>query len=244
MANYWQKALNAVFYANPVKLQRLIDEGHLCPQLLKDTGLLSTPLPIWRIPQMWEDTLHDPKDWNKCCQVAIAAMLERVTKVKAILHEAYGIEYTPVDYQEYQSDLSIFEPDESPADILYVDDVNTYVGNGRRLIDVELYCAREQYDYARVKELLLQGANPNVPVPDDEGSLYAAIECDCSFYSIEIWPYIEDEQHEPVDAGIMYNLLRHTADEMMYQLIKKYDTTPPDQRTYRGYAGEKEIDNK
>ena len=232
MANYWQKALNAVFYANPVKLQKLVDEGHIYPLLLKDTAFFYAPLPIWRIPQLWEDTIHDPDDWKEESQGTVASFLERVHQVKDILQKAFGIEYTPVDYHSFLSDLSFREEEDTIEEILGVDDVNCYVDSERRLIDIELYCAREKYDFAKVKELLLQGANPNVPIPDDDSNLYDDIGVDCAFYSIEIWPYIEEDQHEPVDGDMMYNLLRSAAEESLYRLVEQYDTTPEGQRRH------------
>ena len=88
MPNYYQKAINAAFYANPVKLQKLIDEGHFPARLLEDTCLLTRPFPIWRIPQCWEDAIGDVSHWSKPVQYLIADFKARVFQVKEILRSS------------------------------------------------------------------------------------------------------------------------------------------------------------
>ena len=238
MANYWQKALNAVFYANPVKLQQLIDEGHFYKQLLTDTGLLENPLPIWRIPQMWEDCIHDSNDWSEKARPDVIDFLDRVHQIKAILSKEFGIEYTPVDYAAYRSELCMYEPDDSMEEVLMVEDAKVFCNSERRLIDIELFCASEKYNYVRVKELLLQGANPSVPVPEYEMSLYTIIGADCACYFDDISSALDFVHHDPVDDDTMHRLLRVAADEMMFQLLREYDTTPMDQRVGGRYTVE------
>ena len=76
MSNYRNQAINAAFYADPVLLKQLIDEGHFSKSLIDDTGMLNVPFPIWRIPQCWEIAMgNDPEIYRKIMTPEEAAIL-------------------------------------------------------------------------------------------------------------------------------------------------------------------------
>lgn len=230
MADYWQEAIDAVFYANPEKVKELIEGGHFYPRLLKSTGLLDSTFPIWVIPQFWEAAIRDPQEWIKESRPIVTDFFLRVHQVKDILHEAFGIDFSPVDYSQFLQELEIYDADDTIEDILGDNYMEMYCSHGRRLIDVELYCAWMRFDLPKMKELLLAGANPNEDVPDDVESLYDVLSCDCAYFSIEIWHYMENKQQDPVEDCMLYKLLRKASCEYLYSFIEQYDATPPEKR--------------
>lgn len=222
MANYYQKAINAVFYANPVKLQQLIDEGHFYNRLLEDTGLLSNPLPIWRIPQLWEAAIGDVSEWSKHVQYLVKDFKSRVHQVKDILGKSFDIEFTPVDYQQYTGDFYASTPDESIEDAFMVSDIKEVYVNGARPIDVELYCAGVKFDFARVEELLKQGANPRAAMEDADCYLSSRIGDECAFLSVNLSHIWKSPRHESLDEEEMSDLVGSAAHEEMFRLLNKY----------------------
>ena len=135
MPNYFQKAINAAFYANPVKLQKLIDEGHFNVRLLEDTGFMTKPFPIWRIPQCWEAAIGDVSHWNKEVQYLITDFKSRVIQVKEIFRNSFNIEFSPIDYRQYTDDFYAARSDESIEEAFWLDSIEDAYKNGARPID-------------------------------------------------------------------------------------------------------------
>jgi len=225
MTNYYQKAINAVYYANPAKLQQLIDEGHFYTCLLENTGLLTNPLPIWRIPQLWEASLGRAKDWNRDIRYLVADFLARIHEVKEILAKSFGVEYTPIDYQQYTWDFYAAKPNESIEEALCLDNIEEAYVNGARPIDVELYFAGVSFDFARAEMLLKEGADPNQPLDEYDNYLYDRIDGEGAFLQLNIntaWKYTF---RPPVDDEKMADLVGSAAHEQMFDLIRKYSQT-------------------
>ena len=222
MANYWQKAINAVFYANPVKLQQLIDEGHFYPFLLDNIGLMTRHFPIWRIPQCWEAAIGNVSDWTKEKQYLVSDFLTRVYQVKEIFRKSFGIEFTPVDYQQYTDDFYAAKADESIEEALWIDSIEEAYRNGARPIDVELYYAGVRFDFARAEELLKQGANPETPLDEEDAYLTGRIGDECAFLSTNLDRVLFFEERRDVDDEDMSDLVGWAAHEQMYDLMRKY----------------------
>lgn len=222
MANYWQKAINAVFYACPVEIQQIIDEGHFCSRLLEDMGLMTKPFPIWRIPQCWEDAIGEVSHWSKPVQYLIADFKTRVSQVKKILGKSFNIEFTPNDYQMYTDDFYAAKSDESLKDYLVLDSIEEAYKFGARPIDVDLYHAGVQFNFERVKELLEQGANPDIPLEEYDNYLYDRIDAEAAILEIElrsVWKYGYRRDVNDEDIG---HLVGYAAHERMYDLLKQY----------------------
>lgn len=222
MANYYQRAINAVFYANPVKLQQLIDEGHFYSRLLEDTGLMTKPFPIWHIPQCWEAAIGNVANWTKERQYLVADFLTRVHQVKEIFSKSFGIEFTPVDYQKYTDDFYAAKADESIEDALWLDSIEEAYKNGARPIDVELYYAGVRFDFTRAEELLKQGANPEAPLDEEDAYLTDRIGTEAAFLSTNLDRVFFFEERRDVDDEDMADLVGWAAHEQMYDLIMKY----------------------
>ena len=222
MPNYFQKAINAAFYANPVKLQKLIDEGHFNVRLLEDTGFMTKPFPIWRIPQCWEAAIGDVSHWNKEVQYLITDFRSRVFQVKEIFRKSFNIEFTPIDYRQYTEDFFAAGPNESIEEALWLDSIEDAYKNGARPIDAELYYAGVQFDFARTEELLKHGANPDIPLEEYDMYLYDRIATEASFLEVELRHVWEFEYRREVDYEDISHLVGYAAHETMYDLLVKY----------------------
>lgn len=226
MPNYFQKAINAAFYANPVKLQKLIDEGHFNVRLLEDTGFMTKPFPIWRIPQCWEAAIGDVSHWNKEVQYLITDFRSRVFQVKEIFRKSFNIEFTPIDYRQYTEDFFAAGPNESIEEALWLDSIEDAYKNGARPIDAELYYAGVQFDFARTEELLKHGANPDIPLEEYDMYLYDRIATEASFLEVELDHVWKFEFRGEVDYEDISHLVGYAAHETMYDLLVKYHKSP------------------
>ena len=231
MPNYFQKAINATFYANPVKLQQLIDEKNFYSRLLEDTGLLSKPFPIWRIPQCWEEAMgNDPNEYNKEDRDTVRDFMERNQKIKHIFQSTFHVEYTPIDYQAYSGDYFAADPDYTQEDI--VDDpIEVLAKYGTTQQDVDLYCAVERFEYPKVIELLKQGANPYSPTCDGDRSSNAfwRIEVECSHLltnKLAFAVFTEEYERRPVGWEECGDLVGWAAHEKMFRILEEYNTCP------------------
>jgi len=220
----FQQGINAVYYADSVRLWKLIASGHFDPLLLEDCGLLSNPFPIWRIPPCWEAAVGNVCDWNKDDQYLVGDFLARVTQVKEILRDSFAIPYSPIDYQQYTPDFYAAGPDESIEDALWIDSIEDARRNGARPIDVELYYAGIRFDFARVEELLQRGADPRAPMEDPEDSLMQRIVWEASFLSIETAHAWKSDSlgFRDVKEQEMANLVGFAAHEQMYAMLTRY----------------------
>lgn len=222
MANYWQKALNAVYYANPAKLREIIDGGNFPVRMLEDTGLLTNPLPVWRIPQLWESSVGDPSEWVPESQGDVRDFLKRVSEVKDLLAGAFGVEYTPVDYMQYTCDFFAANTDESPEDVLLVDDIAEASRLGARPVDVELYCAAAKFDFALTEKLLREGADPRAQMTSEDDSVLDRIGLERANLSMNLQHVVEPGQHSPVECQDVCDLVGSAAHEEMLTLLDRY----------------------
>ena len=220
----FQQGINAVYYADPVRLRKLIASGHFDPLLLEDCGLLSSHFPICRIPPCWETAIGNVSDWNPDCQPLVRDFLKRVSQVKAILRDSFDIPYSPIDYQQYTVDFYAAGPDESIEEALWIDSMEDACRNGARPIDAELYYAGVRFDFACVEELLKQGANPRVPMEDPDDSLMHRIVGEASFLSFETAHAWKSDRlgYRDVKEQEIADLVGLAAHEQMYALLTRY----------------------
>lgn len=229
MSNSKQEALEAAFYANPESLRRLIDEGSFPCPLIDDIGLLSSPFPIWRIPQCWEIAMGtDPTIYREEIRHIVEDFMARNAKVKAIFAESFSTVYTQIDYQRYHDHFFAADPEESDEDIIMEDNWDEIYKYGTRNIDLKLFCAAERFDFPRVKELLEQGADPNAPAYSDaSGCTFSRIGVECSYLcTCQLsWAWNPSKLY-PVDERMIGDLVGWAAHETMYRWIEKYTTIP------------------
>lgn len=230
MANYYQRAINAVFYANPVKLQQLIDEGHFYTRLLEDCGLLAKPFPIWRITQCWEAAMgDDPTAFSESCRAEVTDFMARNRQVKEIFQKTLHVEFTPIVYQDYWENFYCMEPYASVEDIIdYTPKALAKVGT--RQIDIDLYCAVEKFEFSRVIELLKAGANPNANMTtdeDDESTALDRIGMECSYLcTCQLSFAWSPKNHTCVGHHEIGDLVGWAAHETMSRCLEQYSTWP------------------
>ncbi len=226
MTNYYQKSINAVFYANPEKLQQYIDEGNFPKELLSDIGPLSRPFPIWRIPQCWEEAMGDDASIYEEEKV-VADFMARNKKMKELFQNTFGVEYTPIDYQSYSEDYYSCDPDETDEEIIDPETPESLAKFGTTPLDIELYCATVRFEYQKVIELLKKGANPRAATSADEWDegAYERIGAECSYLCTCRLSYAWNPKgHTPVGSDEIRDLIGWAAHEKMYRCLKEYDT--------------------
>lgn len=247
MPNFRNQAINAAFYADPVLLQQLIDEGNFPKSLIEDTGILNVPFPIWRIPQCWEIAMgNDPKIYRDEIQGEVADFMERNAKVKAIFTEAFAVEYSPIDYQQYHDYFFSKDPEESDVDIIMEDNWAEIYRYGTRDIDLKLFCATERFDFPMVKDLLEQGADPYAPAYSDaSASTFTRIGDECSFLcTCELsWAWAPGQRHN-VNVRNIGDLIGWAAHEEMYRWLEKYSLVKKDIFYEAEYVFQEEMHEK
>lgn len=226
MTDYHQKSINAVFYANPEKLQQYINEGKFPNELLSDIGLLSRPFPIWRIPQCWEEAMGDDASIYEGEKV-VADFMARNKKVKELFQSTFGVEYTSIDYQSYSEDYYACEPDETNEEIIDPETPESLAKFGTTPLDIELYCAAVRFEYQKVIELLKKGANPCAATTANEWDkgAYDRIDTECSYLCTCRLSYAWNPKgHTPVDSYNISDLVGWAAHEKMNRYLKDYIT--------------------
>lgn len=224
------QCIKAAFFALPERLRSLIDEGHFEEDLLRDIRLGTDypAFPIWRIPQCWQIAIGDDiSSYNKDVRADLEDFVRRNALVMELLSKEFGVQYTPIDFQQYHECYFSEDPDSSDEDIMYGEDPALLAREyGTRPIDIELYCASRRFDFPRVKELLLQGANPYAEASDD-GSCYAIgdIGGECSYLCTcrLSWAW-KPERREFIDHQELHDLIGWAAHETMYRWIQEYNT--------------------
>lgn len=232
MANYYQKAINAVFYANPVKLQQLIDEGHFYNRLLEDTGLLSKPFPIWRITQCWLEAIGDNvENYIEETREELADFIERNKQIQEIFRTQFNVEFTPINYQDYWQDFYCEDPSSSEEDCLDYESPEVLAKLGTTQLDIDLYCAVVKFDFPQVIDLLKKGANPGAPTSDDkyDGGAFERIGTECSYLCTCQLSYAwkKDYEHNSVEDEVG-DLVGWAAHEAMDRVLNEYNTIPPE----------------
>ena len=226
MPNYKDKAINAVFYAHPDRLQELIDEGNFPQELLEDVGLLTRPFPIWRITQCWEEAMGDDASAYRE-KKKVADFMARNKAVKVIFQKAFNVEFAPIDYQSYWENFYANDPNESDEDNISAQETVALAKYGTTPLDIELYCAVEKFDFPRVKELLEKGANPRASTEvndeSDEGCM-TRIDTECSYLCTCRLSFAwNPKENDPVGDDEIGDLIGWAAHETMYRLLEKYD---------------------
>lgn len=225
MPDYDWKAINAVFYARPDKLQKLIDKGQFRLGLLENIGRLNSPFPIWRITQCWEAAMGD--DASKFTdEKNVADFMARNKKVKEIFKDSFNVEFSPINYQSYWDCFFSNDPNEPDSKIIDPEKAKALSEYGTTELDVALYCATVKFDFQRVKDLLEKGANPRARMymdfHSDEGA-YDRICSECSYLCTCRLSYVWDSKNEPaLDNYQIEDLVGWAAHETMKRVMEDY----------------------
>ncbi len=116
------------------------------------------------------------------------------------------------------------------TETVILDPMSYFIERGFREIDLKLYNRIDCFDFAAVRELLEQGANPNIHFYDDgdssaisrildEGSFLTSCRIIPEFEIFEVKGYDQDFNIKEMFG----DLLGLAAHDKMYDLLKKYD---------------------
>lgn len=228
--DYKKQCIKAAFYAHPDRLQKLIDAGNFDRGLLDDIKFRPDvpAFPIWRIPQCWKIAIGDVEGYRDEIQDTVKDFVSRNEAVMNIFASQFGVEYTPIDLQQYHECFYSEDPDWSDEEVFDEDPKVLMKKFGTRLIDIQLYCAVERFDFPRVKELLEQGANPYVEVYEDgSATSFDRIGTECSFLCTCQLSYAWDaKRKDPIDHQEIGDLIGWAAHESMYRWMEEYTTVP------------------
>lgn len=218
--------IKAAFYAHPERLQEMIDVGKFDKELLVDIKFRPDvpAFPIWRIPQCWKIAMGDVDDYRDEIQETVKDFIARNNAVMDIFATHFGVEYTPIDFQQYHECFYSEDPEWSDEEIFDEDPAVLMKKFGTRPIDIQLYCAVERFDFPRVKELLEQGANPYVEVYEDgSANSFNRIGDECSYLCTCQLSYAWDtKRDDALDHNEIEDLIGWAAHETMYQWMEKY----------------------
>ena len=220
---YWtpeERELIQAVVANDVEEVKIRIEKLQDRRILDDIGWVHIPFPlhyitlcldiIWGTPDQWGDVEHD-----------VVLRRSQIDAMLAFWREYYGVSsFQKIDYSLHK-DYYYDRADETDADILWAEPAE-FVAAGYDIKDVELYCAAVRFDFERVRQLLEDGAKPNVnllPPGEQEyrNTLYSiSIEEAHLSTEIDIWG------KHPFKERDIRLLLALTAHSEMYDLLNKY----------------------
>lgn len=203
----------------------------------QNTNLFSASTPLYYI------TLYNKMAWEPSCwggskgngSELLTWMKRRTTEVEEFWKEYMRVEKLPEpNYQQYAGDD--FRASLDFEDETYILDGSreSYIAQGCRNVDLDLYIATTRFEYDKVEELLQQGANPNAElycIEVDEDGFAPSISADdyisseICWYSDNLLPILEDTYagKEPeIDWTHFDQLLGLAAYIKMGKLFEKY----------------------
>lgn len=230
----------AVYYCDVERLKSLITDD-FDPYIFKDLTIWGEEdnycleelhdCPIYYMSMCLKEILK--YDWPALDVSHLKEMKQRNLQVldfwKSLGFDVDG----QIDFRKFP-DIIGFK--DSEGDALYLDsktvDLNGWVTDECRLIDLELFVAAQMLQYDKVERLMKSGANPEVWVETDGGHQILDLvhdRCGCvsgweDIYH-DYWHYIHDGSTDHT-GGMLYpimNVLRFTAwDKMETLLTKEY----------------------
>ncbi len=234
IANYNEHtfALLKAVASNDVDEVRILIKKDECRTILDDIALFSRPFPlhyitlcyvaIWRDADEWKD-----EEWANAVKTSTNKMVE-------FWEEYYGvdIDYFPhIEYCTYRDDFYCAWEDETDDDILMAPK-SKFMELGAREIDLDLYCAVSRFQFGKVRELLMQGANPEAEifdelndnlVPFDSYSAIDRIDGEVSFLCCETMDFMRQlfnkQAHWFMGEKLFQDILGLAAHSDMYRLL-------------------------
>ena len=135
------------------------------------------------------------------------------------LENGYDITHE-IDYRQYTDDFYAASSCETDEDILCVT-MQEAIDGGMTPLDVDLYCAVERFEYAKVLLLLKKGANPYAPL--EYSTAEERIWAECAHLDTEvvrIWrSYFEANDIQKIDIRQISDLIGWAAHEKMYDIL-------------------------
>ena len=216
--------VSAVFNIDVDEVKRLLASSDVDKTLIDNVCSKEFHFcPINWITQLWEVILASPDSWREDCRERIIKKQKDNLEIKRVLKEKLDIIYTSISLNN--NDLWIYrwfadDSFEEFFDCTKEDMIN----KGHKAIDLDLYYAVNQYNFKEAERLLKLGANPIYKTPEEGSWCLDLVGGRCSLYCMEIGHILlEDQKQSGRDYRDLAYLLAWGLNEMMYELLSKYN---------------------
>lgn len=131
----------------------------------------------------------------------VESQRENIDLLLQFWHERFNVDTDEIiDYKKYEEYFFCFSDDETAEDV-FLDPIQKFLDNGCLKIDLDLFEAVEKFQFDKVRNLLLQGANPNanlLPIDDKNSDDYFncldRIGTECGYLcTCQIFPIIKND---------------------------------------------------
>ncbi len=213
----------------------MVQSNRFNNRLLEDIGICETPFPIYYITQCYKRVM-----WEDFIEETMPMVLEHRKRIDDLLlfwEEKCGVDtHQKIDYKKYGELFCCADETDSMDDIFF-DDIQKYLDNGCRMIDLELFGAVEKFQFERVKDLLEKGANPEAKLisidekdKNDYDNCFDCVGMECSYLcSCEVFPMLKGKLgawyiNYAITDKDLGDLLSWAAHEDMYKLLNELHT--------------------
>lgn len=187
--------------------------------ILEDIGWVHIPFPLHYITLCQDVILGNPNKWYDI-QLALQRK-EQIETMIAFWKAYYDVsDFPPIDYALHK-DFYYDRQSETDSDILWAEP-NDYVAAGFDIKDVELYCAAIRFDFNRVRQLLNDGATPNVNLALPNENEYHNTLKDISIEESLLRTEVDIYGEHPWTEKQVRLFVALTAHCEMYNLLNKY----------------------
>lgn len=187
--------------------------------ILEDIGWVHIPFPLHYITLCQDVILGNPNKWY---DVQLALQRKKQIETMIAFWKAYYdvSDFPPIDYALHK-DFYYDHQSETDSDILWAEP-NDYVAAGFDIKDVELYCAAIRFDFNRVRQLLNDGAMPNVNLALPNENEYHNTLKDISIEESLLRTEVDIYGEHPWTEKQVRLFVALTAHCEMYNLLNKY----------------------
>ena len=188
-------------------------------RILEDIGSVHIPFPLHYITLCQDVILGNPNEWY---DVQLALQRKKQIETMIAFWKAYYnvSDFSPIDYALHK-DYYYDRQSETDSDSLWADP-NDFVAAGFDIKDVELYCAAIRFDFNRVRQLLNDGATPNVNLKLPNENEYHNTLKDISIEESLLRTKVDIYGEHPWTEKQVRLFVALTAHCEMYNLLNKY----------------------
>ena len=188
-------------------------------RILEDIGWAHIPFPLHYITLCQDVILGNPNEWYEV-QLALHRK-EQIRAMIAFWKAYYNVsDFSPIDYALHK-DYYYDRQTETDSNILWADP-NDFVAAGFDIKDVELYCAAIRFDFNRVRQLLNDGATPDITLALPNKNVYHNTLKDISIEESLLYTEVDIYGEHPWAEKDIRLFVALTAHCEMYNLLNKY----------------------
>lgn len=233
--SFRDKIVIAVYHGDFDYVKELMESEEFTTDIFNDIGLMYIPFPIYYIPICLKVCVAS--DYKGDMGHIVRNLRENIDKLLEYWHNIYGIDPNEkINYKKYE-DYFFCDSDENNIDNILGAPVQMFLDNNCRMIDLQLYEAVCKFQFDKVKELLEDGANPDVdllPIGEDNPcdtefcNCIDRIERENSFLcSCQIYPNLKLERSKWYTGNALTDddigdIIGWSAHEKMLELLYAY----------------------